>query len=93
MQSFSMYDFVWCLLQIGCLCDFSGNLLEAEGGCRVGSAPSAFSGHKAVQVDLGCGGILRNKVGWKWPDLGVHACSAEELDVGVLGATPVEPAK
>lgn len=66
---------------------------EAEGGCRVGSAPSAFSGHMAVQVDLGCGGIPRNKVGWKWPDLGVHACSAEELDVGVLGATPVEPAK
>lgn len=69
---------------------------EAEGGCRLGSAPSAPS----------CllGGTWEYELTWgvgesqeiKWDGNGhirglMHV--QQELDVGVLGAPPVEPAK
>lgn len=99
--SLSVYSCVRCLLQI-CLCDSARNLLEtsepvrSRGGCRLGSAPPApvlrFRGTWEDELTWGVGESQEIK----WDGNGqirVFVHVQQELDVGVLGAPPIEPAK
>lgn len=68
--------------------------LGGRAACRLGSAPSApvlpFRGTRECKLAWALVGVLRHKVGWKWPDEGFHECPREELGVGVPGVTAVE---